>query len=69
MGRTQSASLTLRLEPELHLAFLAACAARDRSAAQEVRGFMRAYVDAHARGELPLMDDLPGVPRKRRRGG
>lgn len=69
MARTQTASLTLRLDPDLHRAFLAACSARDRSAAQEVRAFMRAYVAAHAQGELPLSDALPGLSGKRRGGG
>lgn len=47
----KQSSMTFRLDADLHAAFLAACKANDRSAAQELRGFMRAYVSGEAKGE------------------
>lgn len=46
----KSASMTFRLDAELHAAFLAACRRQDRPAAQELRAFMRAYVERDAEG-------------------
>ena len=46
-----TSSMTFRLPADLQAAFVAACKANDRSAAQELRAFMRDYV---ARGaQLP----------------
>lgn len=62
-----SSSMTFRLDADLQAAFLAACKANDRSGAQELRAFMRAYVERNAQGALPLASDA--APAKRRRGG
>lgn len=68
MGTRSTSAMTFRLEPELRQAFVAACEARDRSAAQELRAFMRSYVERHAQGELPLVSD-PRGPRPKGRAG
>lgn len=47
----KQASMTFRLDADLHAAFLAACKAADRSAAQELRAFMRQYVAQSQGGE------------------
>lgn len=47
----KSVSMTFRLDAELHAAFLAACKAADRSAAQELRCLMRQYVAASEKGQ------------------
>lgn len=39
-----SSSMTFRLPGDLQAAFVAACKADDRSAAQVLRGFMREYL-------------------------
>lgn len=62
---TGSVGMTFRLDPELRAAFLAACQARDVSAAQVLRGAMRDFLGANAQGVLPL---APGeAPTKSRR--
>lgn len=43
-------SMTFRLDADLHAAFLAACKAADRSAAQELRAFMREYIERKGGG-------------------
>lgn len=45
-------SLTIRLETDLHAAFLAACRANDRPAAQVLRAAMRDYVSANSQPSL-----------------
>lgn len=40
----QNATLTIRLDAELRAAFSAACKAQDQTVAQELRRFMRDYV-------------------------
>ncbi|MCP5143076.1 MAG: hypothetical protein H6980_12075 [Gammaproteobacteria bacterium] len=40
----KSANYRIRVEPELHQEFLAACQAEDRPAAQVLREFMKDYV-------------------------
>lgn len=49
-SEVKQASMTFRLEADLQAAFLAACKAADRSAAQELRAFMRSYVDRSDKG-------------------
>lgn len=46
MPEAKQSSMTFRLDADLHAAFLAACKAADRSAAQELRSFMRQYIAA-----------------------
>lgn len=53
------ATMTFRLPADLRAAFLAACKAADRSAAQELRAFMRSYVQSRAQGVLPLAEGSP----------
>ena len=43
----KSAAMRIRIEPELHQQFLAACKRRDRPAAQVLRDFMREYVEKY----------------------
>lgn len=43
----KSANYRVRVEPDLHQDFLAACRAEDQPAAQIIRRFMRRYVQAH----------------------
>lgn len=52
MTADRQASMTFRLPADLHAAFVAACRARDRSAAQELRAFMRQYVELYP-ADLP----------------
>lgn len=40
----QNATLTIRLDAELRAAFSAACKTQDQTVAQELRRFMREYV-------------------------
>lgn len=40
----KSANYRIRVEPELHRAFLDACQVQDRPAAQVIREFMKEYV-------------------------
>lgn len=42
----KSAQLRIRMEPDLHQAFLEVCHEQDESAAQFLRKFMRAYVES-----------------------
>lgn len=49
---SDGSSMTFRLPADLHAAFVAACKANDRSAAQELRAFMRDYI-ARSSVELP----------------
>jgi len=69
----KDAVLTVKLEPELRDAFVAAAAALDRPASQLVREFMREFVenrrqerehDAWFRREVEkaLKDKRPGIP-------
>lgn len=46
--------MTFRLPADLQFAFIAACKAHDRTAAQELRSFMRSYIKENAQGELAL---------------
>lgn len=48
---TDNTSMTFRLPADLQAAFAAACKANDRTAAQELRAFIRDYV---ARSALQL---------------
>ena len=41
---TKSANYRIRVEPDLHREFLAACKSEDRPAAQVIREFMKNYV-------------------------
>lgn len=41
----KTAGFRIRVEPELRQAFVNACQARDQSAAQVLRAFMRKYVE------------------------
>lgn len=41
----QNATLTIRLDAELRAAFSAACKTQDQTVAQELRRFMRDYVN------------------------
>jgi predicted transcriptional regulator len=50
----KEAVFTMKLEPELRDAFMAAAAAADRPASQIVREFMRDYVQ-HERGYLEFL--------------
>lgn len=43
-------SMTFRLPADLQAAFVSACKGRDRTAAQELRAFMREYVERHGDG-------------------
>lgn len=47
----------LRIEPELRAAFIAACKARDVTASQMVRAFMRDFVRDNAQGDLLAKND------------
>lgn len=44
----KSAALRIRIDPQLHRQFLAACKAIDRPAAQVLREFMRDFVEQNA---------------------
>lgn len=50
MADVKQSSMTFRLDADLHAAFLAACKAADRSAAQELRAFMRQYISDNKKG-------------------
>jgi hypothetical protein len=65
MGTEKQSSMTFRMPADLHGAFVAACKGRDRTAAQELRAFMRDYVERNAQGRLPLVSDAakPGAKR------
>ncbi len=52
MGKT--AALRIRIEPELHKKFLDTCRARDLSASQVLREFMKQYVSTHE--QTPQLD-------------
>ncbi|MEM7563090.1 MAG: hypothetical protein AAF353_08590 [Pseudomonadota bacterium] len=52
MGKT--AALRIRIEPELHESFLDTCRARDISASQVLREFMKHFVSTH--GRTPQLD-------------
>lgn len=52
---TKTHNYRLRVEPELHQAFLDACKFEDRPAAQVMREFMKQYVEKH---KLALQGDL-----------
>lgn len=60
--------MAFRLDPDLRAAFLAACEGNDRSAAQELRGFMRGYVEKHGQGSLPFAGESPKAGRNGRPG-
>lgn len=48
----EKTSLTLRVEKDLREAFLSECKARDCSASQTLRGFMRQFVEIRRPNEL-----------------
>lgn len=50
----QSSSMTFRVDADLQAAFVAACKARDVTAAQVLRAAMRDYLDRNAQAALPL---------------
>ena len=47
--KTKDAGLRIRIDRELREAFVAACRAHDKPAAQVLREFMRNYIQAMAR--------------------
>lgn len=51
----QTVTLTIRLDLPLRAAFAAACKAEDRTVAQELRAFMRDYVQRVS--ETPLQEN------------
>lgn len=53
---SDDATMTFRLPADLRAAFLVACKSADRSAAQELRAFMRSYVQSRAQGAFPLSE-------------
>lgn len=56
----KSAGFRIRVEPELRQAFVDACKANDRSAAQILRSFMKNYVEeagAALQGDLFVAED------------
>ena len=54
----KTAQLRIRVEPDLHRAFLEACRAEDLSAAQVLRSFMRTYIEGY---EVSRQQDLFAV--------
>lgn len=50
----KTAALRIRIEPELHKEFLAACKAQDVPASQVLREFMKQFVSA--REQTPQLD-------------
>lgn len=47
----KSSALRIRIEPDLHQEFLAACKRLDVPAAQVLRQYMRRFVDEHQEGQ------------------
>lgn len=45
LAMRKSSAMRIRMEPELHQQFLAACQEKDVPAAQVLRSFMRKYVE------------------------
>lgn len=54
MGKPSSGSMTIRIDPELQAAFVAACQSADLTASQVVRQFIRQWLKDNAQAPLPL---------------
>jgi hypothetical protein len=63
----KDAGLRIRVQRELREAFLAACQAQDKPAAQVLREFMRAYVAEHADKDGSDSTPQEGSPSNKKR--
>lgn len=52
MSKTEYKLFTAKVDEPLLAAFKRACDSQDKSASQEVRAFMRVYVEKHGQGDL-----------------
>lgn len=55
---TKDSGMRIRVEKELREAFVQACRAQDRAAADVLRDFMRAFTEKQQRGQGSLFVDI-----------
>lgn len=55
---TKDSGMRIRVEKELREAFVQACRAQDRAAADVLRDFMRAFTEKQQRGQGSLFADI-----------
>lgn len=63
--KREASSMTFRVDGELHGAFVAACRAADRTAAQVLRDAMREFIARNPQAGLPF--DKPSPVKRRGR--
>lgn len=55
---TKDSGMRIRVEKELREAFVQACRAQDRAAADVLRDFMRSFTEKQQRGQGSLFTDI-----------